>query len=106
MEILDNFSSIYCFITFIMGAVFMFVIFYIRAIIKEMKPKNNIHFYVARDKDGELNLYFTKPIRDGDKFTAKPISNASFIGDKSKDYDLANLKWEDEPVEVFINMED
>lgn len=84
----------------------MLVTFCIAAMGKMNAPTNKVHFYVARDKDGELNLYFTKPIRDGDKFTAKPISNASFIGDKSKDYDLANLKWEDEPVEVFINMED
>lgn len=101
MEILDNFSSIYCFITFIMGAVFMFVIFYIRAIIKEMKPKNNIHFYVARDKCGRLYLHIGKPFRDKLEFSNNYLK---YFGLNPNDFD--DLKWEDEPVEVFINTED
>ena len=28
------------------------------------KHRNNVHFYVARDKNGTLYLYIGKPIRD------------------------------------------
>lgn len=74
--------------------------------------KNKIHFYVARDKNGELWLYIGKPIRANTKFI--PIKrkgvcvltryNFKSFGLNENDY--ANLKWEDEPLEVFVNMED
>lgn len=74
------------------------------------KPKNNVHFYVARDMSDYLYLYVGKPFRDGIEF-----SNRSdlFFRLHSKDFkifglnenDYVNLKWEDEPVEVFLNME-
>ena len=76
------------------------------------KPKNNVHFYVARDKNGELWLYIGKPFRVNNQFCIS-VHKGIFIitrynlknfGLNEKDY--ANLKWEDEPVEVFVNMED
>lgn len=79
--------------------------------IKPRKPKNNIHFYVARDKSGLLYLHVGKPFRDGIEF-----SNCLdlFFRLRSKDFrtlglnenDYINLKWEDEPIEVFLNLED
>lgn len=77
---------------------------------KDTQPKNKVHFYVARDKDGTLYLYLSKPIRATCTFSlcghgAILISeHFSKYGLNKKDY--ANLKWEDEPVEVFVNMED
>ena len=76
-----------------------------------VKPKNKVHFYVARDKCGELWLYIGKPIRYRNTF-GNPLSSLftfpcntfDCFGLNEKDY--ANLKWEDEPVEVFVNMED
>ena len=75
------------------------------------KLKNNVHFYVARDKSDYLYLHVGKPFRDGIEF-----SNRSdlFFRLRSKDFktfglnenDYTNLKWEDEPVEVFVNMKD
>ena len=111
MEILNNFSSIYCFITFIIGAVFMLATLCIVAISKDKEPRNNVHFYVARDKDGELYLYMGKPIRISDEFITcyggNIIEGAKvFLDYGLNENDYANLKWEDEPVEVFINMED
>ena len=74
------------------------------------KPKNKVHFYVSRDKGDYLYLHVGKPFRDGIEF-----SNRSdlFFRLRSKDFktfdlnenDYVNLKWEDEPVEVFLNME-
>ena len=118
MEILNNFGSIYCFITFILGAMFMFTTFCIAAMCKiqepknTQEPKNNVHFYVARDKNGELFLYLSKPFRGINQF--QPCQNGCIITNCDDDlsnfglnkYDYANLKFEDEPVEVFINMED
>ena len=111
MEILSNFSSAYCFISFILGAVFMLATLCIVAISKDKEPRNNVHFYVARDKNDELFLYIGKPFRGIDKF--HPYQNGCIItsDDNLSDFgvnkdDYANLKWEDEPVEVFLNMED
>ena len=75
------------------------------------KPKNNVHFYVARDKNGDLWMYLGKPIRNGTEFHTDQnkkamclTCNMERLGLKNKDFD--NLKWEDEPVEVFLNLDD
>lgn len=76
------------------------------------KPKNNVHFYMARDKDGELYLYLGKPLRDYGEFIGD-LTKGSIVltgyhfnkfGLNKNDY--AKLKWEDGPVEVSINIED
>ena len=111
MEILNNFSMIYCFVSFVIGSVFMLAMMSIAAIVKDKEPMNNVHFYVARDKNGELFLYMGKPFRGINKF--HPYQNGCIITSDddlsnfgvNKD-DYANLKWEDEPVEVFLNLED
>ena len=98
------------FLSFII--VFIIVICYERKIKNlSVKPKNNVHFYVARDKCGELWLYIGKPNRYLYTFASHSSSLFTFpcntfdcFGLNEKDY--ANLKWEDEPVEVFVNMED
>lgn len=74
--------------------------------------QNKLHFYVARDKDGKLYLYLGKPLRDYGEFIGD-LTKGSIVltgyhfnkfGLNKNDY--AKLKWEDEPVEVFINLED
>ena len=74
------------------------------------KPKNKVHFYVARDKNGKLWLYMGKPIRCDNAFIAdlskgNSLTHINFrcFGLDEKDY--VNLKWEEEPVEVFLNLE-
>ena len=74
------------------------------------KPKNNIHFYVARDKNSELSLYLGKPVRKYTEFCGDLtrgsiyLTNYNFnkFGLNKDDYD--RLRWEDDPIEVFINM--
>ena len=75
------------------------------------KPKNNVHFYMARDKDGELYLYLGKPLRDYGEFIGD-LTKGSIVltgyhfnkfGLNKNDY--AKLKWEDGPVEVSINID-
>ena len=111
MEILNNFSMIYCFITFILGAMFMFTTLCIAAMCKMQEPKNKVHFYVARDKNDNLWIYLGKPIRGANMFQGNydnsfilTKNNLKSLGLNEKDY--ADLKWEDEPVEVFITLKD
>ena len=111
MEILNNFSMIYCFITFILGAMFMFTTLCIAAMCKMQEPKNKVHFYVARDKNDNLWIYLGKPIRGANMFQGNcnnsfilTKNNLKSIGLNEKDY--ADIKWEDEPVEVFITLKD
>ena len=70
-----------------------------------------MHFYVARDKNSELFLYMSKPFRGICRF--HEYKNGCIVTNDDDFHnfglnknDYVNLKWEDEPVEVFINMED
>ena len=95
-------------IAFILGAISMFCIGYAA---KQEKPTNRVHFYVVSDQVGTLWLCIGKPIRtsmgficcNGSQFIVSAM-NFSQYGLNMRDFD--NLKWEDEPVEVFINMGD
>lgn len=73
------------------------------------KNHNQVKFYVARDSGGSLWLYMGKPIRF-EKFFACGrgeilSSSDSFQKFGLNVHDFDNLKWEDEPVEVFLNLE-
>lgn len=75
------------------------------------ESRNRVHFYVARDKSGCLYLHIGKPFRDNFEFNNNLGMYYCLYGDSFKyvglnENDYANLTWEDEPVEVFINMED
>ena len=91
-----------------------FIVAFIIAFCYEYKirtePKNKVHFYVARDENDELFLYIGKPFRGIEKF--HEYQNGCIITGDNNFYnfglnkdDYVNLKWEDEPVEVFLNME-
>lgn len=79
---------------------------------KNKKPQNRVYFYVTRDKNGELSLWFGKPCRGIVCWV--PVDNKVLLaaGDKElnlynlKKEDYKDLKWEDEPKEVFLNLED
>ena len=111
MEILSNFSSAYCFISFILGSVFMLTMLSIAAMGKVQESINKVHFYVARDKSGELFLYLKKPVRTSNTFIAYRGGIFIEVTENFLEYglnpnDFKDLKWEDEPVEVFLNLED
>ena len=79
--------------------------------IRRIEPRNKVHFYVARDKNGELYLWFLKPYRSIERWVNIDHSwivacslEFNYYGLNYKDY--ANLKFEDEPVEVFLNLKD
>ena len=78
---------------------------------KSEEPVNKVHFYVARDKNDELFLYMGKPFRGIDRFhphkngcIITSDSDFHYVGLNKNDY--SNLKWEDEPIEAFINIEE
>lgn len=78
---------------------------------KFSKKRNRVHFYVARDKDGILWLYAEKPFRGTRHFSPTDKGNVITSERHFHEYrlnrnDYANIKWEDEPVEVFLNMEE
>ena len=71
--------------------------------------RNNVHFYVARDEDNSLWLYLSKPVRSERKFMpasyGRIIRYEKYFSNYGLDVnDYANLKWQDEPVEVFLNL--
>ena len=113
MEILSNFSSIYCFISFIIGAVIMLVALAIAAMGKDYEPRNNVRFFATRDFWGgnTLHLWLGKPIKYEEKWTAT-LKSAQCIGSELclfrfnlNPEDFADMK-EGEIREVFINLED
>lgn len=74
------------------------------------KPKNKVHFYVARDKNGKLWLYMGKPVRCNDAFIAdlskgNTLTHINFRCFGLNESDYLNLKWEDEPIEVFLKLD-
>ena len=80
---------------------------------KSSKKRNKVKFYVARDESGFLYLYLGKPKRifgcflgsyRGRYVTIISEDEFKMFGLNKNDY--KNLHWKDEPVEVFVNMED
>ena len=77
------------------------------------KSKNKVHFYVARDECGSIFLYLGKPERRSSCFFGFCGTCATLMVHEHyfKDFglnpdDFKDLKWEDEPIEVFLNLED
>ena len=115
METLSNFSSIYCFITFIMGAVFMFIAVCVVAMGKVKEPRNKVRFFVTKDYRcfNNLQLWLGRPKRDKNDrlwIAHSPcvISLSlvhSFKYFKLNPDDFANMKM-GKIKEVFLNLED
>ena len=101
MEILNNFSSIYCFITFVLGAMFMFTILCVVAMGKVEEPRNNVRFYVKAEEDNRPWL-----------FLQRTTGTLEFIActEQYADFGLNSLDFLDMKkgmiIEVFLNLED
>lgn len=90
-----------------------FIIFFIVLLnpSKIEKKKNKVHFYVARDEDKTLWLFLGKPIREYNCYITKICGSVISNSYNFKDFglnpdDFKDLKREDEPVEVFLNLKD
>ena len=94
-------------LAFLFGIVITF--FALGVVAHYPQSKNKVHFYVARDSNNELGLWFGKPYRGIENWVCVGYSvliadgdnDLNLLGLKLKDFQ--NLKWEDEPVEVFLN---
>ena len=100
MNILSNFSSIYCFITFIFGAVFMFIAVCVVAMGKDNEPRNKVRFFVEKDSD---NLELIMKDKKGHYLIIG--CSTMFWRVKLQKEDFTDMK-EGEIREVFINLED
>lgn len=99
METLSNFSSIYCFITFIMGAVFMLIAVCVVAMGKVKEPRNKVRFYIRKTTKGNI-------LSLRDKIGLCIISmDIRFEDFGLNPDDFADMK-EGQIREVFINLED
>lgn len=110
METLSNFSSIYCFITFIMGTVFMFIAICVVAYRKDKEPRNKVHFYVTK-WERICVLWFGKPKLIDGSFESSNNNNFIIAYQKSfSDFGLHINDYldmqEEEIREVFLNLED
>ena len=115
MEILSNFISIHCLISFVFGAVIMLVSLAIAAMGKDYEPRNKVRFYVTCETNyrGEIirTLWLGKPYYTKDKRFASDIwsrilaVNDSFVGYNLNYSDFEDMK-NGEIREVFINLED
>ena len=79
--------------------------------VKHSKKRNKVKFYVARDSDCLLWLYIGKPTKIKDDFMpgyqCRAIAGEDCFSEFGLDEnDYKDLKWGDEPVEVFVNIED
>ena len=79
--------------------------------VKHSKKRNKVKFYVARDSDYSLWLYMGKPKKIKDDFMAgyqcRAIAGEDYFSEFGlNEDDYYNLKCGDEPVEVFLNIED
>lgn len=100
---------LHCIISFLVGAFMMICFLGIVSACKDRETVNKVHFYVAREKNGNLGLWIGKPRRGitiwlenkGHKFICYSYF-FRFYNLNPSDYD--SLKWEDEPIEVFTNM--
>ena len=115
MEILSNFASIYCYISFVIGAVFMLAMPSIAAMGKVKEPRNKVRFYVTCESNyrGEIirtlwlgKPYYTEHRRFMPNAWGRALAVNASIAEYNLNYsDFTDMK-EGEIREVFINLED
>ena len=93
----------------------MLVALAIAAMGKDDEPRNKVRFFVAREQDNNYDnlwLYIGYPKREEDSWKDVECKALRILPSHAfHKYDIdpdnfKDLKWEDEPVEVFVNMED
>ena len=98
---LSNFASIYCFITFIMGAVFMFIAVCVVAISKVKELKNKIRFFIMKGDINNDPYLYTKDI-NGNYYLIADVDHLNKFGINASEYSEMPIE---EVREVFINLD-
>ena len=115
MNILSNFSSIHCFITFIMGAMFMLAMLSIAAMGKVNEPRNRVRFFVVKGRDicsDNIELWIGKLEWNERIRRWIPSTGSRFLSPyyDFKDFNLNPDDFDDmkegEIREVFLNLEE
>ena len=100
MEILNNFSSIYCFIAFVIGALFMLAMLSIAAMGKVKEPRNKVRFFMERVISDNYVLYIEGKNRLYSIASARLFENFGLNPDDFADMKAGEIR------EVFISLED
>ena len=100
MEILNNFSSIYCFIAFVIGAVLMLVALAIAAMGKGDEPRNKVRFFVERVISDNYFLYINGKDKQYPLASERLFKDFGLNPDDFADMKVGEIR------EVFLNLED
>ena len=98
---LSNFASIYCFIMFILGAVFMFIAVCTVAMNKLKEPRNMVRFFIMKGDINDDPYLYTKDI-DGNYYLIADVDHLNKFGINASEYSEMPIE---EVKEVFINLE-
>ena len=102
MEILSNFISIYCLITFIVGAGFMLAMYSIAAMGKSKEPRNKVRFFIMMGDISNEPYLFIRDV-DGNYHLIADADQLNNFGINAFEYSEMPTE---EVREVFINLED
>lgn len=114
MEILSNFSSIYCYISFVIGALFMLAMLSVAAMAKDKEPRNKVRFFVVKGRgicSDNIELWIGKLEWDERIRRWIPSTGSRFLSPvyDFKDFNLNPDDFDDmkegEIREVFLNLE-
>ena len=101
METLNNFASIYCFIAFVIGALFMLAMLSVAAMGKVKEPRNKVRFFVQKSNNVRALYLYNAKTR-----THYKIAYGGFLKEFGLNLeDFADMK-EGGIREVFLNLED
>ena len=100
MEILSNFISIHCLISFVIGAVLMLVSLAIAAMGKDYEPRNKVRFFVERVISDNYFLYINGKDKQYPLASERLFKDFGLNPDDFADMKVGEIR------EVFLNLED
>ena len=101
METLNNFASIYCYISFVIGAVLMLVSLAIAAMGKDDVPRNKVRFFIMMGDISNEPYLFIRDV-DGNYHLIADADQLSKFGINAFEYSEMPTE---EVREVFLNLE-
>ena len=101
MEILSNFASIYCYISFVIGAVLMLVSLAIVAMSKDYdEPRNRVRFFVQKSNNVRILYLYNTKTKTYHKIWYKFLQELGLNPDDFADMEEGEIR------EVFLILED
>ena len=100
MEILSNFISIHCLISFVIGAVLMLVSLAIAAMSKDDEPRNKVRFFVERVISDNYFLYINGKDKQYPLASERLFKDFGLNPDDFADMKVGEIR------EVYLDLED